>query len=157
VKLSQPSQNVQVIFEDDQEEFLRLIISSPAQMVRVKFNGVAEAKPTVATPTTKTQFTMDELEARFERSKPLKLDVLGLNGKSRVIGNVWRLFSNVSFIRIPGSSVILQKRSIMSHKLESSKEGDQNKHNWDWAVLLNEKGKDGTRKLPLTRLQRSFC
>jgi Putative peptidase family len=134
--------NVQVAFEDGQEEFLRLVISSPAQIVRIMFNQVEEAEPTIATPVNKIQFTLDELEARFERSKCLELGVLSMNGKSRVIGNIWRLFSNVSFIRVPGSSIILQKRSIMSPKLESSKGGNM-KNNWDWAVLLNEKGKDG--------------
>lgn len=146
--------NVQVLFEDDQGEFLRLVISSPAPMVRIKFNGVTEAEPTIATPISKLQFTLDELEVRFERSKPLALDVLGLNGKSRAIGNVWRLFSNVSFVRVPGSSVVLQKKSIMSPKLEASKDGNQNKNNWDWAVLLNEKGKDGTRKIPVTKFSK---
>ncbi|KAE8449912.1 hypothetical protein EG329_007389 [Mollisiaceae sp. DMI_Dod_QoI] len=133
-----------IVLEDDQAEFLRLVISSPAQLVRVKFNGVEELEPTIDTPVSKLQFTMDELEARFERTKSLSLDVLGMNGKSRVVGNVWGLFSNVSFIRIPGSSIVLQKRGIMSPRLEATKNLDERKNNWDWTVLLKEKGKDGS-------------
>lgn len=135
--------NIQIVFEEQNEEFLRLAISCPAGVARVKFDGVAETQPTVEEPTMKLLFTMDELEARFDRSKPLILDVLGMNGKSRAVGNVWKLFSNVSFIRVPGSSIVLQKKSIMCKRLQEAKDGDENKNNWDWAVLLNEKGKDG--------------
>jgi hypothetical protein len=103
--------NVQVAFEDEQEEFLILVISSPALIVHIKFNKVEEAELTFANPNSKAQFTSDELEARFERSNHLELGVLGMNSKSGVIGNVWRLFSSVSFIRAPGSSIVLQKGS----------------------------------------------
>ncbi|CZR69422.1 related to jacalin-like lectin domain-containing protein [Phialocephala subalpina] len=136
--------STQIVHEEDQAEFLRLVISSPAQIVRVKFNDVEEPEPTIATPVNKIQFTMDELESRFERSKPLTLDVLGMNGKSRLVGNVWRLFSNVSFIRVPCSSIVLQKRGVMSQTLESEKNMDSGANSWDWAVMLKEKGKDGT-------------
>lgn len=134
---------IQVMFEEQNEEFLRLAISCLAGIARVKFNEAAEAQPTVAAPLVKLQFTMDELEARFDRSNPLTLEVLGMNGRSRVVGNVWKLFSNVSFIRVPGSSIVLQKRSVMCKRLQEAKDGDENKNNWDWAVLLNEKSKDG--------------
>jgi hypothetical protein len=138
--------SIQVVFEDDNAEFLRLVVSSPAQIARAKFEGVSEPEPTVAAPAAKLSFTMDELEARFDRSKPLTLDVLAMNGKSRVVGNVWRLFSNVSFIRIPGSSIVLQKRSIKSQELEKSKDDSRNNYSWDWAVLLNEKDASGKRE-----------
>jgi len=134
-----------VVFEDKSEDFLRLVITSPAQIARVKFQGVEESLPNIASPVGKLQFTMDELEARFERTEPLELDVLGMNGKSRVIGNVWKLFSNVSFVRVPGSSILLQKKSVMTKELES-KNDENNKHLWDWAVLMNEKKADGTRE-----------
>ena len=153
-KIRNAEPTVQVVFEDEQDEFLRLAIESAAQIARVKFNGVAELDPTIAVPASKLQYTMDELEARFERSKPLSLEVLGMNGKSRMVGNVWKLFSNVSFIRIPGSTVLLQKRSVMSKKFEATKDDSQIKNVWEWAVLLNEKGKDGKRIfLPMRALR----
>lgn len=136
--------SVQVVFEDHHEEFLRLVIRSPVQIVRVKFNGVSEAQPTIEAPVAKLQFTMDELEARFDRSKPLSLEVLAMNGKSRVLRNVWKLFSNVSFIRVPGSSIVLQKRSIKSQELEKLRDDTKSENSWDWAVLLKEKDKTGT-------------
>ncbi|KAL5348065.1 hypothetical protein ACLOAV_006545 [Pseudogymnoascus australis] len=130
-----------VIVEDGQEDVLKLIISSPAQICQVKFNGKTEPGLSTTNTVQELQFTMNELEARFDRTDALTLDILGRNGKSRKIGNVWRLFSNVSFIRIPGSSVVLQKKSVISPKQESKDDDDNGK--WDWAVLLNEKGKDG--------------
>ena len=120
---------------------MRLVIFSDAEIARIKFQGVEEPLPTVAFPAFKCQFTLDELEARFDRTKPLTLNVLGMNGKSRVIGNVWKLFTNVSFIRIPGSSVLLQKRSITAKCLDGT--SDSSSHIWNWTTMLNEKGADG--------------
>jgi len=99
--------NVQVAFEDGQEEFLILIISSPAQIVLIKFSKIEEAELTIATPISKSQVTSDELEARFERSNHLELGVLGMNDKSRVVGNVWRLFSSVSFFHFEFLDLLL--------------------------------------------------
>ncbi|TVY87814.1 putative zinc metalloproteinase [Lachnellula willkommii] len=130
VLAAEPS--VQVAYEEEETEFLRLVISCPAQIVRLQFNGTTELAPTVAVPVSKLQFTIDELESRFDRSQPLTLEVLGMNGKSKLVGNVWR---------IPGSSVILQKRSCLSEKYQRST--DNKLKSWDWAVMLQEKGADG--------------
>lgn len=136
-----------VVVEDGQEDALKLVISSPAQICQVKFNGAPEPDLSITSTVRELQFTMAELEARFGRTDSLTLDVLGKNGKSRKIGNVWRLFSNVSFIRIPGSSVVLQKRSVMSENQEAYYNSTKGK--WEWAVLLNEKDKDGKCQYPL--------
>ncbi|OBT74008.1 hypothetical protein VF21_05971 [Pseudogymnoascus sp. 05NY08] len=130
-----------VVVEDDEEDLLKLVISSPAQICQVKFNGTPEPGLSVTNTVQEMHFTMAELEARFDRMDVLTLDILGKNGKSRKIGNVWKLFSNVSFVRIPGFSVVLQKKSIMYPTLEAEDHAEDGK--WDWTVLLNEKGKDG--------------
>jgi hypothetical protein len=141
--------SITVIYEED-VEYLRLLISSPTQIIRIQFDGIAEEEPSLAATGSK-QYTIDELEARFDRSKPLALDVLGMNGKSRKIGNVWRLFADVSFVRLPGCNFVLQKRSVKSDRLEGMK-NDNRKNNWDWAVLLNEKGRDGKCEYCLCKL-----
>ena len=135
--------SVKIICEEQSEEFSRLVISCPAGIARVELNDMAEAEPTIAAPSSQVQFTMDELEARFERNKPLSLNVIGMNGKSRNVTNAWKLFSRLSFIRIPGSSIILQKQSIMCNSLQKAEGEDETRDYWDWAVLLTEKGKDG--------------
>lgn len=138
---AQPS--VAVTFEES-AEFLRLVISSPTDIARISFNGADEEGASIASPLASAQYTMKELETRFERSKPLVLDVLGMNGKSRTIGNVWRLFADVKFVRIPGCDFVLQKRSVKSDRLERV-QGDEGRDYWDWTVLLNERGQDGKR------------
>jgi hypothetical protein len=142
--------NIALAERDEEENFLRLVISSPVGIARLKINEVEETEPSVAKPANKLQFTIEELEARFDRTTPLKIEALGMNGKSRIVGNVWRLVSNVSFIRIPGSSIVLQKRSIRSNNHEQ-RQDDSHDNVWDWAVLLNEKGSDGNRTLIFLR------
>jgi hypothetical protein len=136
-----------VLVVEDSQDSLKLVISSPAQICQVQFNGILEPGLSVTEPVRELHFTMHELEARYDRNDALTVDILGKNGKSRKIGNAWRLFSNLSFIPVPGSSVKLQKRSIMSPDQESKRNDDDKRNTWKWAVLLNEKGKDGKGKM----------
>jgi len=140
--------NIMFAERNEEEDFLRLVISSPLGIARLKFNEVEEPEPTVLKPEKKLQFRIEELESRFDRARPLKIEALSMNGKSRIVGNVWKLVSNVSFIRIPGTNTVLQKRSISSNNHEQ-RQDDSHDNVWDWAVLLNEKGSDGNcRFLP---------
>ncbi|TVY82400.1 putative zinc metalloproteinase [Lachnellula suecica] len=134
--VAEPS--VQVVYDDDEKaEFMRLVISCPSQIVRLKFNGTGEAEPTIAAPVQKQQFTIDELESRFERTQPLKLEVLGMNDKSRTVGDAWKLFSQVSFIRIPGYSILLKKKSFVFDVFQAASAAETK--SWDWAVLLGKR------------------
>jgi len=94
---------------------------------------------------------LNELEAKYKRTETLKLEVLGMNGKTQTIGNVWRLFTKSSHIRIPTSSIVIQKRSVMSTELEEQQKKMQGARKvWEWAVLLKEKSKaDGKCKSEL--------
>lgn len=130
----------QVLPEKSSEELSVLVISSLADIARVEFNGVTEHFPTVASPPRELRFTIEELEARFDRNESLKLSVLGMNGRSLDVGNVWRLFTNVSYIKIPGSSVVLQKKSVMASDTEENLESYKTSEKWEWTVLLREKG-----------------
>ena len=133
-----------------------LLINSPAEIVRVEFDGKSEHFPTIASPRRELRFTAEELEARFDRTKSLKLSVLGMNGRSLQVSNVWRLFSNVSYIKVPGSDVVLQKKSIISEEADENIESYKRNGKWEWAVLLQEKGADGTREFDARRL-REIC
>lgn len=140
--------SVAVVFEEDVNS-PRLVISSPTNIARIKFSGTEEQGLSLTCPLRSAKYTRKELEALFGRGKPLPLEVLGMNGKSRNIGNVWRLFADVSFLRIPGCDLVLQKRSVKSDTLERMQD-DERKTPWSWAVLLNEKGKDGKCKFRLS-------
>lgn len=44
--------------------------------------------------------------------KPLHPDALGLQGKELTIANVWKPLNSRDFVRVPGSSTCLSKRSV---------------------------------------------
>jgi hypothetical protein len=131
---------VDVEYTGDEELNSTLRIYSPVDIVRITFNGGdSEATPSVAEPVTELRFSQDELEARFDRSESLSMNVLGLNGKESTVHDVWKLLSVKTFIRIPGSSIRLFKRSVYSDELEKRADLPI----YEWAQLLREKGADG--------------
>lgn len=84
--------------------------------------------------------SISNVDQQYDRGQPMSMTVLGMNGKQRVVKDVWRLLKQTSFIRIPGHDFVLHKQSVQSHGLESN-EDDSRYH--EWALLLNEKGADG--------------
>ncbi|KAK1953612.1 hypothetical protein LY78DRAFT_697779 [Colletotrichum sublineola] len=83
----------------------------------------------------------DELEGRFDPEEELNVYVLRMNGKTKTVRNLWKVFASSKFVRIPGSDVVLRKRSVMSKELEESDES--NDEFWSWATLLTKKDADG--------------
>jgi hypothetical protein len=116
-----------------------LHIASDVGIARISFNEVPEATPSINSPATVCDYTQDELERRFERSNPLRLDVLGLNGKQLTVQNIWMALAVKTFVRIPGSSIRLFKRSIYTPMAETIAENET----CEWAQLLKERGADG--------------
>ncbi|KAF3003162.1 hypothetical protein E8E13_009049 [Curvularia kusanoi] len=116
-----------------------LHIASDVGIARISFNEVPEATPSINDPTIVCDYSEGELESRFERSKPLRLEVLGYNGRELIIENVWRMLAVKTFVRIPGSSIRLFKRSVYTSGIESVEESET----CEWAQLLKERGADG--------------
>ena len=116
-----------------------LRIASDVGIARISFNNMPEATPSVNSPTSERDYLQDELERRFDRAQPLRLDVLGLNGKELAINDVWKTLANKTFVRIPGSSIRLFKRSVYTDRIETNPDDD----NCGWAQLLKERGADG--------------
>lgn len=127
------------------EDAVRLEISSPAGLARVQWNGQTEPAPSIPNPVPSLFLSEKDLEARFPREEPLHLSVLGRNGKDRTVRDVWRLLASKSFVRIPGTDLVLNKRSVMAKFLE---EGDdqqmEGKTFWTWATMLQKRKEDGT-------------
>ncbi|PGG99767.1 hypothetical protein GX51_06139 [Blastomyces parvus] len=125
---------------------LGIQLSCRAKVVQISFNDNPEPSPTVASPADKVIYMMKDLESRFPRksNKPLKLTVLGMNGKTCIVNDVWRLFGSRDIIRIPGSKVVLTKQSILCPQMEAdqSKVPDDSSV-WAWATLL-AKPRDGS-------------
>lgn len=116
----------------DDEEFTRVAVTCEAGIAQVVLDGKVEASPTLASPQTSLQYTLDELESRFNLQKPLEIEVLAMNGKHQT-ADLSRLLSNKSTIRVPGTSIRLQKQSVSS--------GEPQKDDWQWAVMLKKRGR----------------
>lgn len=116
-----------------------LQLNSTVGIARISFNKIPEATPSINLPINEREYFQEDLEQRFDRFKPLQLDVLGLNGKELTIPNVWKILSVGTFVRIPGSSIRLYKRSVYTDEVETSSADDM----CEWAQLLRERGPDG--------------
>ncbi|TQN69658.1 putative zinc metalloproteinase [Colletotrichum shisoi] len=124
-----------------------LEISCAAGLARVEFNGQPEPLPSVRDPFGRVFYGLETLESRFPRvgSGDLAVSVLGMNGKTKTVRNAWRLFASTSHVRIPGSDVLLQKRSVTSKNLEDadpSDGSDDDDSSWTWATLLTRRTDD---------------
>lgn len=118
----------------DDDEFTRVVITCEAGIAQVLLDGQAEPSTPLASPKTSLQFTLDELEARFDMSKPLEAEVLAMNGKHQT-ADLSRLLSNQSTVRVPGTGVRLHKQGVGS--------GDPQTDDWPWAVMLKKRGRGG--------------
>lgn len=128
-----------------EDNALNLEISSPGGLARVQWNGQTDPTPSPSTPASRIVLREKDLEARFSREKPLHLSVLGMNAKERTVRDVWRLFSNGSFVRVPGTTnYVLNKRSVMAKSLEDGDENLQGKLFWTWATMLQKRKEDGS-------------
>ncbi|KAF1364291.1 hypothetical protein EJ07DRAFT_172273 [Lizonia empirigonia] len=136
---SEPIAEPKYIDNEQRELEANLRFGSPVGIARVSFNGMPEVKPSINSPASECEYLQDELEQRFDRTRPLRLDILGFNGKELSINNVWKMLSVKTFIRIPGSSIRLFRRSVHTDAVENETEADM----CEWAQLLRERGVDG--------------
>jgi hypothetical protein len=132
--------HVEVLDEDD--DFPRILIKGSMEgIARIRLNDVEKDKISITAPPQEVCYTVAELEdATDPPRQSLKMEVLAMNGKVKVVGNVWRLLANKSYVRVPGSDVRLQKRSVSS--MDSEQDG-QTDNFWEWAVMLKKRGADG--------------
>ncbi|KAK1561719.1 zinc metallo proteinase [Colletotrichum navitas] len=131
---------VSVVNPESDTDDAGIEIYCAAGIATISFNGELEEEPHVAEPYKKVVFGRKELEGRFDPEEELKVYVLGMNGKTKTVRNLWKAFAT-EHIRIPGSDIVLRKRSVTSKDLEESDEGDDKF--WSWATLLTRKDTDG--------------
>ncbi|KAJ5463847.1 hypothetical protein N7475_006982 [Penicillium sp. IBT 31633x] len=83
-----------------------------------------------------TALHIDGIREKFDQTRPLKIVALGMNGSERVVANLWGHLNGSPFISIPGSDMILRKRSARSQNLET----EQNDREFvQWAMLLRHR------------------
>lgn len=143
---------VVALFDGDEEYGLHgtvLKVTSPSRIATIQWNDM-DRLYLVPGPISAMLVTEKELEAQYSREEPLRLTVIGMNGKERTVRDVWRLLSDRSVVRIPGAGFALQKRSVMAKLLETEDEDMQKKQFWHWATLLHKRKENGK----LTRASR---
>jgi hypothetical protein len=126
------------INREDQEATTLTVTCGSLGIVRIQFQEVDEPELTAANPANQLKFSVAELEQRFDRAEKLKMHILGMNGKEKIVSNVWKLLSNSTFISIPGTNAIITKKGVICEQFESE---DMKK--WEWAVLLRDKNAKG--------------
>ncbi|KAK8044394.1 metallopeptidase [Apiospora rasikravindrae] len=85
------------------------------------------------------QIVIDEegLEKTHDNRKKRGLEVIGMNGNIYTISNVWPLLADQPFVKVPGTSLVLSKRSVKAREAGL-------KHGLcRWATLLKRKYGDG--------------
>lgn len=100
-----------------------LEISAEEGLARIDFKGKQEDRPSVPEPVECRVYVYDELCARFSREEALEVSAMGLNGKVASVENVWAFFGRSSFVKVPGSDLVLQKRSVKSGSMEAYDQG----------------------------------
>ena len=128
---------------EDEAGPVTLKISSASGIVRITFNRTEDNQPLgwLTNAPKIMEYTEADLEQRFERTAPLHLQILALNGKETSVRDAWKLLSSRSFIRIPGSNIRLTKRLAAPYS-GTNDEGEDKVY--EWAQLLREKGADGS-------------
>lgn len=91
-------------------------------------------------------YTTHDLKNRFGFGNSLKLTILGMNGKSRVVKDVWSLFDSRNYIHIPGSNTVLGRYSVMAKDLEDGK--CDTSRLAKWSTLLTHKHRDRSIRGP---------
>ncbi|KAK1996003.1 hypothetical protein LX36DRAFT_724094 [Colletotrichum falcatum] len=87
---------------------------------------IRSSSPNLEEPYKKVFYGRKELEGRFDPEEDLKVYALGVNGKTKTVRNLWRALASCEPVRIPGSYVVLRKRSVTSKQLEDSDGVDDN-------------------------------
>ncbi|RYP67198.1 hypothetical protein DL770_008671 [Monosporascus sp. CRB-9-2] len=100
---------------------------------------LADAEITAKFGPTVFHLTLQALQERLDRSKPWGIEALGMNGMVGKVGNLWVLLADQPFVKVPGTSLVLSKRSVKSPALGNG--GDQ--VYWRWAMLLVRNHRQG--------------
>lgn len=100
----------------------------------VLLNGTAEDGVSVRAPVKEVRLELKSLEERFQRSRPLELVAVGMNGKQRKT-DVWKFLSSKAWVHVPGTKIRLLKRCAGEERPDGQEHA--------WAVMLKKRARDG--------------
>lgn len=139
-----PSLHVEDVETETGDLVTQIVTSSPANIVRVLWNDEASERPSLHHQLIGARVPLTQVEQTFSRDEPVRLAILGGNGKERIVSNLWDLVTDPSTIRIPDSKIVLRKRSVMCKHLEEGIGDMPEKTLWRWATLLSRQMEHGT-------------
>lgn len=87
-----------------------------------------------------TEFRFAEFD-KLDRSKPLEVSALAMNGKTKTVKDAWKLLASKPYIDIPGTSTKLRKRSIKASGMDRDSHSEEY---CQWNVLLRKYGTSGS-------------
>ncbi|KAJ5168530.1 uncharacterized protein N7482_004124 [Penicillium canariense] len=128
---------------DDKNEGLRVCCAAGLAQVKIQSG---ENDPTIhdfmddSNSSPCTEFQIFNIREKFDQSQALKITAIGMNGKQRIVSDFWAMLKDLPYVLLPGSDLILHKKSVRSPHLESV---DNDDHFIKWAMLLHHRGKDG--------------
>ncbi|CAK3980803.1 Hypothetical predicted protein [Lecanosticta acicola] len=129
---------IEVLPDDNKQDITALRVTSSAGLARVTINS----KPyDLMSRGRYTQFNTTDF-ACYNRTKPLEVSALAMNGKTKLVKDAWKLFASRAWIDIPGSTTKLRKRSIKAACMEGDSFDEENYVRW--TVLLRKRGAKGT-------------
>ncbi|VUC33073.1 unnamed protein product [Clonostachys rosea] len=120
---------------DDETDNIRLIVRSEAGIAAAKLNGQDVETAPMPNPAKELALNVTELEQKYNKKKPLELHVLSMNGKHAKFP-VWSLLSSQTYIRLPGTGIRLNKKSV-GRPYDDAKD-------WRWVVMLKKRNQQGT-------------
>ncbi|KAK7704173.1 hypothetical protein SLS64_008731 [Diaporthe eres] len=139
-----PSVHVEEVEDEDENLEKQLLAASPANIVRILWNGEPSEIPSLQHQLIGAKIPARLIEEAFSRDTPVRLSILAGNGKERVVPNFWDFVTDPSTLRIPGSDVVLHRRSVMCRNLEEGLDGMGRRTLWRWATLLSKPMEHGT-------------
>lgn len=145
VRYMVPSIHVEYRENEDGTTDPQIKAHSPANIVRVTWNGEPGSPPSLEEPMEGVELSISRLfEHGYTPDEPLRLAFLAGNGKECVVPNVWDLVADPATIHIPGSGLVLHRRSIMCNDLEQGVGDMLDRPFWSWATLLTKPMEHGT-------------
>ncbi|KAL4871503.1 hypothetical protein BDV12DRAFT_194268 [Aspergillus spectabilis] len=133
--------SIEIDIDDDEDENIKVACKAGlSQVILQSGNDEPSAYLTNVTGI-HTAFLINTTIKDLDRSKPLKITALGMNGKERVIKDAWLRLKERPFISIPGTKFVLRKKSVHSNSFEGG--ADDGEDFTQWAMLLSHRGKDG--------------
>lgn len=139
-----PSVHIEENEDEEGNPEAQLVASSPANIVGVFWNGEPSERPSLDYQLIGARLPVWQVEETFPRDTPVRLSILAGNGKERVVPNFWDLVNDPSILSVPGSDLVLHRRSVMCKNLEEGLDGMGRKTLWRWATLLSKPMEHGT-------------